>query len=92
MTDLSLEIDRLQREGVRFSIAADGDGFVVRVGNYLDGQARQSHVQTLEEAVRWIVRVSRPASPRLALATLTAASLGHKLHALLNLSRGVSFR
>jgi hypothetical protein len=62
MADLHAEIDRLERDGVRFSIAMSGDGFVVRVGDYLNGPTSSHYVATVEEAVRWVAAVARQAS------------------------------
>jgi hypothetical protein len=53
------EIDRLERDGVRFSIAAGTDGFVARVGDYLNGPTPSREVLTIEEAVRWVATVTR---------------------------------
>ena len=58
MRDLASEIDRLHREGVRFSIAICGDGFVARVGDYLRGPAPSKRVRTVEEAILWVSRVA----------------------------------
>jgi hypothetical protein len=58
MRNLAFEIDRLHREGVRFSIAISGDGFVARVGDYLRGPAPSTRVRTVEEAVLWVSRVA----------------------------------
>lgn len=58
MRNLAFEIDRLQSEGVRFSIAIYGDGFVARVGDYLRGPAPSTRVGTVEEAVLWVSRVA----------------------------------
>ena len=62
MADVHAEIDRLERDGVRFSIAMSGDGFVVRVGDYLNGPTSSRHVATVEEAVRWVLAVTEQAS------------------------------
>jgi hypothetical protein len=59
MTDVHDEIDRLEREGVRFSIASQGDGFVARVGDYLSGPTPSREALTVEEAVRWVSTVAR---------------------------------
>lgn len=53
------EIDRLERDGVRFSIAAGTGGFVARVGDYLNGPTPTQEVVTIEEAVRWVATVTR---------------------------------
>ena len=58
MKNLAVEIDRLETEGVRFSIAISGDGYVVRVGDYLKGPTPTQHVRTVEEAIQWISRVA----------------------------------
>ena len=58
MKNLAVEIDRLETEGVRFSIAICGDGYVARVGDYLKGPAPTQHVHTVEEAIQWIATVS----------------------------------
>ena len=58
MRNLAFEIDRLHHQGVRFSIAISGDGFVARVGDYLRGPAPCARVRTVEEAVVWIARVT----------------------------------
>ncbi|HET9832209.1 MAG TPA: hypothetical protein VFP91_10885 [Vicinamibacterales bacterium] len=54
MRNLAVEIDRLETEGVRFSIAICGDGYVARVGDYLKGPAPSQRVRTVEEAIQWI--------------------------------------
>jgi len=58
MKNLAVEIDRLETEGVRFSIATCADGYVARVGDYLKGPAPTQHVHTVEEAIQWIVTVA----------------------------------
>jgi len=58
MRNLAVEIDRLETEGVRFSIAICGDGYVARVGDYLTGPAPVQHVRTVEEAIQWISSVA----------------------------------
>ena len=58
MRNLAFEIDRLHREGVRFTIAICGDGFVARVGDYLRELAPSTHVRTVEEAILWVSRVA----------------------------------
>ena len=64
MKNLAVEIDRLETEGVRFSIAICGDGYLVRVGDYLNGPAPTQHVRTVEEGIQWISRVALgPVSP-----------------------------
>lgn len=65
MRNLAFEIDRLHSEGVRFTIAICGDGFVARVGDYLRGPAPSTRVRTVEEAVLWVshVALGRTLSP-----------------------------
>jgi hypothetical protein len=63
MTDVPAEIDRLERDGVRFSIASEGDGFVARVGDYLSGPTPSRKLLTVEEAVRWVSTVTRRSAP-----------------------------
>ena len=58
MKNLAVEIDRLETEGVRFSIAVCDDGYVARVGDYLKGPAPTQHVHTVEEAIQWIWTVA----------------------------------
>ena len=58
MRNLAFEIDRLHHEGVRFTIAICGDGYVARVGDYLRGPAPSAHVRTVEEAIVWVSRVA----------------------------------
>jgi hypothetical protein len=62
VADVHAEIDRLERDGVRFSIAMSGDGFVVRVGDYLNGHTPSREVPTVEEAVRWVSTFARQQS------------------------------
>jgi len=57
MRNLAVEIDRLETEGVRFSIAICGDGYVARVGDYLSGPAPSRRVRTVEEAIQWVSSV-----------------------------------
>jgi hypothetical protein len=65
MADVHAEIDRLERDGVRFSIATRGDGFIARVGDYLNGPTPSRQVATVEEAVRWVSTVTRSAESKL---------------------------
>ena len=53
------EIDRLERDGVRFSIAVGNNGFIARVGDYLKGPTPSREVLTVDEAVRWVAMVAR---------------------------------
>jgi hypothetical protein len=64
MADVHAEIDRLERDGVRFSITTQDDGFVVRVGDYLKGPVPSRKVLTVEEGVRWVSAVARVTAPR----------------------------
>ena len=57
------ELDRsLRRPRTLFSIAMSGDGFVVRVGDYLNGHTPSREVPTVEEAVRWVSTFARQQS------------------------------
>jgi hypothetical protein len=62
VADVHAEIDRLERDGVRFSIALGEDGFIARVGDYLNGPTPSREVLTVEEAVRWVAMVARQAA------------------------------
>jgi len=62
VADVHAEIDRLERDGVRFSISMRGDGFVARVGDYLNGPTPSREVPTVEEAVRWVSAIARQQS------------------------------
>lgn len=58
MTRLHIAIDRLEAAGVRFSIAGGADGFVARVGDYLNETSPYKEVPTIEEAILWVCSVS----------------------------------
>jgi hypothetical protein len=60
------DIERLLESGVPFSICAGPNGYVARVGNYMQGNTPRIETESLEEAIIWVrahVAISSAPSP-----------------------------